>query len=382
MTSRGIWFLLLGLLSCAAGLITGYDELLVLGLGPIAAVIVGTAWVLRRPALEVDREVAAERAMRGDAPIAALLAVTNPGRLPSPAAVAVEHVGNRALPLAVGRLAPGATATVTYEVPTDRRGRFDVGPVALTREDPLALWRAVREAGGTRQVWVHPRCHALGSLPAGRARSVEGDAGHDVQEGSATFHALREYVVGDDLRLVHWRSLARTGELMVRQNVDTGVPQLTLLVDTRAEALPDAAGFEAAMEVAASVAVAASHAGYAAKLVSSCGRAAGAGTGAPAPTAILDALAELGPSSRPWEEGLTSPVLGGRRDVLLTVSGLPSEADLAALGALGRRYRQVVLVLVGAGASTHPVPAAVANTVVRAVDGEEFALRWNHEVAA
>ena len=149
-----------------------------------------------------------------------------------------------------------------------------------------------------------------------------------------------------------------------------------------AEALPDAAGFEAAMEVAASVAVAASHAGYAAKLVSSCGRAAGAGTGAPAPTAILDALAELGPSSRPWEEGLASPVLGGRRDVLLTVSGLPSEADLAALGVLGRRYRDVVLVLVGEGASTHPVPAAVANTIVRAVDGEEFALRWNHEVAA
>ena len=53
------------------------------------------------------------------------------------------------------------------------------------------------------------------------------------------FHALREYVPGDDLRHVHWRSSARAGELLVRQYHDTRRNHATVVVDADPAAYPD-----------------------------------------------------------------------------------------------------------------------------------------------
>src|SRR5437660_8459465 len=66
------------------------------------------------------------------------------------------------------------------------------------------------------------------------------------------FFALREYEVGDDLRRVHWRSTARTGDLMLCQDELRHGEVATVLVDTRAAA-HDGDSFERALEVAASV---------------------------------------------------------------------------------------------------------------------------------
>src|SRR5207244_8548385 len=69
------------------------------------------------------------------------------------------------------------------------------------------------------------------------------------------FFALREYEMGDDLRRVHWRSTARLGELMLRQDELRFGEVATVLLDTRARAhLGDS--FGRALEVAASVAAA------------------------------------------------------------------------------------------------------------------------------
>ena len=47
------------------------------------------------------------------------------------------------------------------------------------------------------------------------------------------FHALRPYQLGDDHRHIHWMSTARTGSVMVRQNVDNRVPSVVVLLDPR-----------------------------------------------------------------------------------------------------------------------------------------------------
>ena len=69
------------------------------------------------------------------------------------------------------------------------------------------------------------------------------------------FHALREYVPGDDLRHVHWRSSAKAGELLVRQYHETRRGHVTILVDDVRASYPRPADFELAVSVAASIAL-------------------------------------------------------------------------------------------------------------------------------
>jgi uncharacterized protein (DUF58 family) len=65
---------------------------------------------------------------------------------------------------------------------------------------------------------------------------------------------MREYVPGDDPRMIHWPTTARTGTLMVREHVEVRRPEFTIVLDTA-----DAAGtpddFEESVDVAASLAV-------------------------------------------------------------------------------------------------------------------------------
>ena len=103
---------------------------------------------------------------------------------------------------------------------------------------------------------MRPRVHdivapvAVGSRisaehePCG-ARAVVSDLGDE-------FLTLREYEVGDDLRRVHWRSTARTGELMIRQDEARWRSRAAVVLDVRPGA-HDAASFEVAVEAAASV---------------------------------------------------------------------------------------------------------------------------------
>ena len=56
--------------------------------------------------------------------------------------------------------------------------------------------------------------------------------------GSAEDVTVREYRRGDDLRRVHWRSSARTGELMVRREEQPWQSRATLFLDNRLERPP------------------------------------------------------------------------------------------------------------------------------------------------
>jgi uncharacterized protein (DUF58 family) len=69
------------------------------------------------------------------------------------------------------------------------------------------------------------------------------------------FHALRDYAAGDDRRYIHWRSSARTGQLMVRQFVDTRRIHATLVVDGRPASYATEDEFELALSAAGSIAV-------------------------------------------------------------------------------------------------------------------------------
>jgi uncharacterized protein (DUF58 family) len=202
-----------------------------------------------------------------------------------------------------------------------------------------------------------------------------------VEHGNITFHALRDYVVGDDLRRIHWKSSARIGSLMVREHVDTSLPRITLLLDTRAE-LHDVDSFEFAVEAAASVVVSASRSGYPVSLVTTCGRsAAGRGFGADA-APLLDLLSgvvlvpssDLGPTLRRLSQGR-------RGESLVVITGKTTTDDMLPVFSLARRFADTALALVCDGSDECTVSAPPSVSVIRANDGEEFARRWNQAFA-
>ncbi|PZF99378.1 DUF58 domain-containing protein, partial [Nonomuraea aridisoli] len=178
--------------------------------------------------------------------------------------------------------------------------------------------------------------------PSGRAHHLEGPAGDHAPSGTVTFHTLREYVVGDDLRHVHWRSSARTGTLMVRQFVDAALPTTTVVLDTRGLTEP-------AVDAAASVALASARAGYPAAVVTGEGPLTGARADA---ETILDRLALVRPGTTGVAEALRTARGGGS---LVLVTGDPSQTARAA-GARRRFDRVVCVVCVRVGAVPPPAP--------------------------
>jgi uncharacterized protein (DUF58 family) len=272
------------------------------------------------------------------------------------------------------RLRPGVSTNVRYPVPTDRRGVVRLGPLRVGRRDPFGLARVHRTFGEESPVWVYPFLHPIAAVPAGFSRNLDGLA-ERVPHGSITFDALREYVPGDDLRHVHWRTSARIGELMVRERVDTSRPRLVVLLDDRSR-VHHGDTFEHACEAAGSVVAAALREDLAAHLLTA------SGTSLPASlesTGYLDVLAEARlHGDDELERGLAGIAERARQmqagDTLVCLTGRPSSVDLAAMVGLRGTYASIVVAVFGpqetplAGAGFH---------LISAQDGADFARLWD-----
>jgi uncharacterized protein (DUF58 family) len=373
-TARGVGLLGAAVAMLAAGFWYGYPELTVLGVTGLIATVMAVAHAAWQPRLRVSRTADPDRVPRGD-PSMVTLTVTNTSRLRSATLVAEDQCGGRTVPVPVLRLRPRRDTTASYPVPTDRRGVVPIGPLRVTRRDPLGLAGLTRSQGGTAQVWVYPRIHPLSAVPAGVARSLDGRLDR-VPHGSITFDSLREYVVGDELRRVHWRTTARVGELMVREHLDTSLPKIVVLLDDRAGSHPDPETFESACEAAASVVAAAVREDLAITLHLVSGRAVG--TGGRAATGSRDFLDLLAEATLHSGLDLDTPTRRLRQqrlgDTLVYLTGPGGRDDLGLIGALRGAYPSVVVGMFGAEGRT---AAGAGLVVLDAADGADFAAKWD-----
>ncbi|GAA1801846.1 hypothetical protein GCM10009682_24660 [Luedemannella flava] len=388
---RGWGLLVVAAALLAVGFRYGYPELAALGGAGVAAVLAAVAFVAWRPRLTVQRLAEPDRVTRGETS-AVRLRIGNASRLFGASVVARDRVGTPGgrrgtIPVPLVRLRPGRTTDVSYEAPTDRRGVVGTGPLEITRRDPLGLVGVVRRYGSTVRIWVRPRVHLIAAVPVGLSRSMDGRVDR-VPHGSITFAALREYVVGDDLRQVHWRTSARVGELMVREHVDTSLPRIVVLLDDRAAAhTRDATGestFEAACEAAASILVAAVQADVHAELVLVGGAtvAGASASGLAALGPMLDLLAEAtltGDARTRDDEPLRAIVQGLRLrrlgDTLIVLTGPPVEEEMGAIAALKGAYPSIIVGVFGQVESG--LGAVAGLLVVGATDGADFAAAWD-----
>jgi uncharacterized protein (DUF58 family) len=148
-------------------------------------------------------------------------------------------------------------ATFDYEVVAHRRGIYQGGPVTVSSGFPFGTGVASRHIWASTPITVQPRRVELASFPLLEAVSIPGEPIHDRRRrgGGVDFYGIREYRSGDSLRHVHWRSVARTGKLLVREYEDEPASRLGVFLDA-AERVGDEpeTAFEDAVACAASLA--------------------------------------------------------------------------------------------------------------------------------
>ena len=138
-----------------------------------------------------------------------------------------------------------ADGRITFDVTLDARGVRSVGPVDVTIEDLLGLWRTTHSYHVSREIVVFPRIHQLND--AGEFASLHSDM---AVGGRDRFDRLREYERGDPLRDVHWKSSAKRGDdlVVMEYEADERREQVEVLAEADAEYVDDFA--EAAGSVA------------------------------------------------------------------------------------------------------------------------------------
>jgi len=99
-----------------------------------------------------------------------------------------------------------------------QRGRFQLGPVTATSGDPFGLFRKKISLGTSQEILVLPRVLPIsnfalftGGLP-GRGRSSR-----RALQTTTNATTIRDYVAGDALSRIHWRSSAHYNKLMVKE---------------------------------------------------------------------------------------------------------------------------------------------------------------------
>ena len=269
------------------GRLLGLTDLFLFGAVLGCLVLACLVWVFsHRPLLEVTRHLHPSRVSVGSQSRVELT-IANLGHHRSPVMALRDPVsGTAGAEILLAPLAPGQEISSTYHLPTTRRGLLQVGPLEVRTLDPFGLTRLVRRCCPLVEVTVLPHIDPLDPPPVSSGDDPHGGhpRSHQAGRSSDEFHALRPYVVGDDLRRVHWASTARSGELMVRHDEAPWQGRTTVLVDLRR----GGDLLEIAISAAASVLVAAWRRGDLVRLVTT----GGSDTGFASSHAELDAVME------------------------------------------------------------------------------------------
>ncbi len=338
LTLRGRAFLAAGITAVVCAVVMGQDQLVRVGVLVTLLPLLSAALIGRsRYRLALVRTVNPQLVSAGS-PATVTLTLSNEGRKPNGLLMLEDHVpyvlGTRHRFVLEG-IGNGWRRQVTYQVRSDVRGRFEIGPMTVRVSDPFGLIELGRSFRTTIPLTVTPRTTPLPHILLGGAWTGSGDnRPRAFASGSAEDVTVREYRRGDDLRRVHWRSSARVGELMVRREEQPWQSRATLFVDNRAGAHRGrgvASSLETAVSAAASIAVHLSHRGFTVRLVTAAGedqssswhyRDAELNTGP-----LLEALAVVEPLSqrRLDTNWLTDPTHGG---LLVAVTGSLDDVDL------------------------------------------------------
>lgn len=388
LTRRGWAAALIASVLVVAGRVLGAVELYVLGTTVGVLLLAGLAY-LRLVHIDVDvaRELHPPRVHAGS-PSRVELRVRNDGTRRSPVLSLRDSVsGTHGARLLVAPLAPGAVARSAYRLPTERRGVLSIGPLEVILSDPLGLASLSMTASGVSELTVYP--HVDDVVPVRQTTGNDPMAGAEhpnaLGRGGEDFYALRQYVMGDDLRRVHWPSTARHDELMVRQDELPWQGRTTVLLDLR-DTATSPESLELVISAGASIVSASARRQDLVRLVGTDGSDSGFAAGHAHFEAILEYLASVqattGSDLNRVVDRLARSATGG---ALVVVVAEIRREELDQVLRLRNRFASLTVVSFGrssvptgpvaTGPLMAPVPAPAGTVTVDA--DHPFAETWN-----
>ena len=392
LTLRGRSFVAAGAACFVAALLVGQDEIIRLGVFLVALPLLSALVVSRtRYRLSCHRVLVPGRVPAGQQS-SVRLRLENVSRLPT-SVLFVED----ALAYSLGarprfvldRVEAGGGREVSYPVRSDVRGRFRVGPLSVRLSDPFGMCELTRGFAAVDELVVTPVISPLPGIGLGGEWAGGGDTQSRAVASSGEDDAsTREYRYGDDLRKVHWKSTARTGELMVRREEQPWQSRATVLLDTRLSAHVGAgpgSSFEWAVAAAASVGVHLARAGYTLRFVTDAGVDLQTPGKSSSESLLLDQLAVVEPA-RGGSIAQAAGRLhrGGGEGLVVAVLGTLDAEEALAVGRLRHSASSCVAVLLDTGSWTSLGPRARVETHA-AVDASATLLRqagWRVLVAS
>lgn len=230
----------------------GWQEAKVAAMLGTLLVLIAVGFILGTSMYAVKLDLARTRVAVGDNAVGSI-AVTNSSARPVLPATLELPVGQATALFHLPRMAAGAVHEDLFTIPTTRRAVITVGPVRSVRADPLHLLRRQVLWTEPTDLFVHPRTTALDGPAAGFLKDLEGLPTTELSSADVSFHALRDYVPGDDRRHIHWKTTARTGKLMVRQFEETRRAHMAVALSVNTDEYAREEDFELAISAAASL---------------------------------------------------------------------------------------------------------------------------------
>lgn len=241
LTREGFFYIAVLTFVFIAAMLADMNLLMVL-----AGMLAGPLWFnyrfvsLTLRGLEVRRRLP-RQVCAGDALVATVEIGNTRKRLGSWALVVEERIHRR------GGSEPGVRPRVFFSyVPAGqwrsrvyrgrlpRRGHYRFGPIAVVTRFPFGFFRRELLVDESEDLVVYPR---LGKLTQQwfrrRLESFESAERRERRHGGAAgeFYGAREWRRGDSRRIIHWRSTARHGNLIVRQFEQQRNRDLAVLLD-------------------------------------------------------------------------------------------------------------------------------------------------------
>ncbi|MDR6504878.1 DUF58 domain-containing protein [Arthrobacter oryzae] len=234
------------------GAVLGWEETIAAAAAALALVLLAAVFVVGRTSYGVAMDLAKTRVEVGEMAVGSITVSNTSARPLLPAAIELP-VGAGTASFAVPRLKPEDIHEDLFTIPTAVRSVIQVGPVRSVRADPLRLLSRQVTLTDAVDLFVHPRTVSLAGSADGLIRDLEGLPTINLTNADVSFHALRDYVPGDDRRHIHWKTTARTGKLMVRQFEETRRSHLAMALSTNLDEYAAGEDLELAISAAASI---------------------------------------------------------------------------------------------------------------------------------